>query len=228
MNIRIILSVLCLQVASQASSQSTLPSVHELEFEEVAQSYNTYNDKREPMTYLSGFSVEGDMQMLKKNPIQVMFNPIAKVDRGDCILMRWDPVMRVWNKFSGNQLKNANEGRNLYWAALIDSPGHFALMKEIEKRGATQLMMPNGYSSEEWRYVQANLGVVCEGFTCTKIVSVPLMNLSPVAQVSLRFRKSGEQAVNISDEALGKLVIDFWKDADAVNKTYEMSFASLK
>jgi hypothetical protein len=228
MNIRIILLILCLPMASQTTAQYAMPSVHELEFEEVALDYNTYNDKHEPMAYLSGFSIEGDIQLLKKNPVQVMFNPIAKVDRSECILMRWDPVMRVWNKLTGKQLKNTTEGRNIYWAAAIDSPGHFALMKKIEKTGKTQIVLPVGYSAEEWRYVQPNIGVVCEGFTHTRTLSVPLLSLSPVAHVSMKFRKVGEPACTISEAVLGNLVKDFWKEPDAINQTFEMSFASLK
>jgi hypothetical protein len=228
MNIRIFLLLFCLPPALQTIAQSSIPSVHELEFEVVANSYNTYNSKREPMTFLSGFSLEGDIQSLKKNPVQVLFNPVANVDRSDCILMRWDPVMRVWNKLAGNQLKNVQEGRNMYWAAGIDSPGHYALMRELEKSGRTQLVLPDGFTAEEWRYVQSNLGVVCEGFTHAGTLAVPLESLSPVGHVSIRFRKSGRPVQQVSEVLLGTLVSDFWKDPDAVNPTYEMSFASVK
>ena len=228
MNIRIVISAMMLPLASLSVAQPNSPLVRELDFEEVAQNYNTYNEKREPMSYLAGFSMEGDIQLLKKNPVQVMFNPLAKVDRGDCMLMRWDPVMRVWDKLAGNQLKNTTEGRNLYWAALIDSPGHYALMKELEKTGTTQLVLPSGCSAEEWRCVQQNMGVVCEGFAHTKSLSVPVPTLSPTARISMRYRKMGEPVQHLSDTVLGTLVSDFWKQPDAVNQTFEMSFASLK
>lgn len=228
MNIRIILLMVCLPSALQIAAQSPMPSVHELEFEVVADRYNTYNSKREPMTFLSGFTLEGDIQSLIKNPVEVLFNPVVNVDRSDCILMRWDPVMRVWNKLAGNQLKSVQEGSNTYWAARIDSPGHFAMMKELPKSGRTQLVLPDGCTADEWRYVQRNVGVVCEGFTQAGTLAVPLVSLSPVGQVSIRYRKTGQPVQQVSEVLLGTLVSDFWKEPDAVNPTYEMSFASVK
>ena len=228
MNIRIVLFILCLSSASQMIAQHVMPSVNELTFDVLADRFNTYNDEREPMSYLSAFTVEGESKMLEKNPVEVMFNPIAKLDRGDCLLMRWDPVLRVWLKLAGNQLRATYEGTRAYWAAKIDAPGHYALMKEIDKQGTTLLTIEGGYSAEEWKYVQHNLGVVCEGFSNTRTLTVPLMDLSPLAEISMRMRKNGEPVSRVSDVLLGTLVKDFWKSSDATERAYELSFASVK
>lgn len=228
MNIRILLFILCLLSASQMIAQHVMPSVNELTFDVIADRFNTYNDKREPMSYLSAFTVEGESKMLEKTPIEVMFNPIAKLDRGDCLLMRWDPVLRVWMKFAGNHLHTTYEGALTYWSANIDAPGHYALMKEIDNLGTTVLTIQGGYATEEWRYVQHNLGVVCEGFSNTRILTIPLVDVSPLSEISLSMRKNGEPVNKVSNVLLGTVVKDFWKVSDAVNRTYEISFASLK
>ena len=228
MNIRIIFAILLLHIVLQSHGQTNMPSVREISFEEVATRYNTHNDKREPMTFLSGFSVEGDAKSLTTNPVEVMFNPIAKVQRGDCELMRWDHVTRVWAKFSGNQLKNSTEGSKIFWSAGIDQSGIFALMKEIPLIGLTSLHLPAGLTSEEWRYVQPNLGVVCESYSHCRTLSVPLPALSPMAQITMKLRKGGGTVETISDMPIGVLVGDFWKKPDAVNQTWDISFASVK
>lgn len=228
MNIRIVLFILCLPGASQMIAQHVMPSVNELTFEVLADRFNTYNDKREPMSYLSGFAVEGETKLLEKNPIEVMFNPIAKMDRGDCLLMRWDPVLRVWIKLTGKQLRNAYEDRSIYWSAKVDAPGHYALMKAIDRQGTTVLTIDGGYAAEQWKYVQHNLGVVCEGFSTTRTLTIPLMDVSPLAEISMNMRKSGGAICKVSDVLLGSVVKDFWKVPAAANQTYEMSLASVK
>lgn len=228
MNIRIVLFILCLPGASQMIAQYVMPSVNELTFEVLADRFNTYNDKREPMSYVSAFTVEGETNLLVKNPIEVMFNPIAKMERSDCLLMRWDPVLRVWVKLAGNQLRNAHEGGSVYWSAKVDAPGHYALMKEIDRQGKTMLTIQGGYAAEEWRYVQHNLGVVCEGFSATRMLTIPLMDVSPLAEISMKMRKSGEPVCKVSGVLLGTVVKDFWKVPAVANQTYEMSLASVK
>lgn len=228
MNIRIIFAILMVHVVLQLHSQTNMPSVREISFEEVAIRFNTHNDKREPMTFLSGFSLEGDAKSLTKNPVEVMFNPIAKLQRGECELMRWDPVTRVWAKFSGNQLKNSTEGSKIFWSAGIDQSGIFALMKEIPLHGVTNLHLPDGLTSEEWRYVQPNLGVVCESYKRCQSLSVPLPALSPMAQITMKLRKGGGTVETISDMPIGILVGDFWKKPDSVNQAWDISFAALK
>ena len=228
MNIRIVLMVVYLLSAVHVIAQSVSPSVKDLDFAMVAEQFNTCNDKREPMTFLSGCSIAGDDELLRKNPIEIMFNPIAKVDREDCLLMRWDPVLRAWKKFPGNRLNNTFEGRNAYWSAVVDASGHYALMKEIANHGSTQLLIPGGYAAEEWKYVQPNLGIVCEGFSTTRSIAVPVMNLSPLAQISLKFRKNGEPVSALSGLYVGQVVKDVWKDPDAINGSYELSLTTSK
>ena len=228
MNIRIIFSILLVHIGLQSHSQTNMPCVREISFEEVAARFNTHNDKRAPMTFLSGFSVEGDAKSLTKNPVQVMFNPIANVQRADCELMRWDPVTRVWAKFSGNQLKKSSEGSKMFWSAGIDQSGIFALMKEIPLHGETNLHLPEGLTSEEWRYVQPNLGVVCESYSHCQTLLIPLPALSPMAQITMKLRKVGGTVETISHMPMGVLVGDFWKKPDAVNQTWDISFASVK
>ena len=228
MNKRTLFVILMLQFVLHAYCQNNLPSMREISFQEVAARYNTHNDKREPMTFLSGFFLEGDSKLLTKNPVDVMFNPIANVQRGECELMRWDPVNRVWMSFSGNQLKNTSEGSQVFWTASIDQSGIFALMKEIPSHGVTNLHLPDGFTSEEWRLVQPNLGVVCESYKRCQSLSVPLPALSPMAQITMKLRNGGGAVESISDMPIGVLVGDFWKKPDSVNQAWDISFAALK
>jgi hypothetical protein len=228
MNTKIITSILMFHFTTQAMCQNNIPSVHGILFNEIASSYNTFNDKHDPMTYLYGFSIDGDTHSLLKNPVEVMFNPIAQVQREDCVLMRWDPVTRVWRKFSGNQLRSSREAGKSYWVSTINHSGVFALMKEIPACGSTEVHLPPGIYSQEWRYVQSNLSVVCEGYAQCQTLVIPLPSLSPVAKISVKYRNGGGSVDTITSLPLGALISDLWKKPEAFCEVWNLSLATVK
>lgn len=208
------------------SAQVSIPQLNELSFQQVAESYNTYNKDREIMVFVSGFTLEGDAKLLASNQVEVLFNPVAGTDRQDCKLLRWDPVLRVWTKFEGNQLQTIKEATAPYWSAFVNGPGMYALMKEVELKGQTRLTVPDGYRADGWRYAHANSGIVCEGFTPTSEITIPLPSISPLAVVSMQLRKTGEPLMNLTDMKVGKVVKGLWKDAACTDATFEMVLAS--
>jgi hypothetical protein len=54
------------------------------------------------------------------------------------------------------------------------------------------------------------------------------MDVSPLSEISLSMRKNGEPVNKVSNVLLGTVVKDFWKAPDATNRTFEISFVSLK
>ena len=220
------LFVLLLAVASTAvEAQISVPQLKAINFEQVADSYNTYNDSREAMTFVSGFSLEGDAKLIEKNPVEVLFNPVSGTERQDCKLLRWDPVLRVWVKFQGNQLRTIKEQTTPYWSASVAAPGVYALMKENDLKGATRLVVPDGYRAESWKYVQSSAGIVCEGHKPGHELLIPLPSISPLATVSMQLRKRGEPVTNVASVPVGKLVKGLWKDAAMTEATFDMSLA---
>jgi hypothetical protein len=55
-----------------------------------------------------------------------------------------------------------------------------------------------------------------------------VLNLSPLAQISLKFRKNGEPVSALSGLYVGQVVKDVWKDPDAINGSYELSLTTSK
>jgi hypothetical protein len=222
------LLALLLAVASTAAiAQSSAPQLKALNFQQVAENYNTYNDHREALTFVSGFTLDGDANLIEKNPVEVLFNPVSGTDRQDCKLLRWDPVSRAWVKFPGNQLRSVKEQTTAFWSAGVNAPGVYALMKENNWKGTTRLVVPNGYRAESWKYVQSSAGIVCEGYTPGQELVIPLPGISPLATVSMQLRKSGVPLMNVSGVPVGKLVEDLWKDAAVTDATFELTLASL-
>lgn len=226
MNNRIFCLIVGVLFTLGSSAQLSIPKVNELSFAAVAADYNTYNDKHVPMSFLSGFSLEGDEETLMKNPIEIMFNPFHGVDRDDCKLLRWDPVVRVWTKFSGNTLRQTHEGSGLYWSGSVNSPGIYALMRDLDMSGKTTLQLPDGYKVERWRYVQSNAGVVCESQLKGTALEIPLPAISPLAELSMRCRVNGKQLEEFGYAPAGTLVKRLWKDPAAVNAAYNMEITS--
>jgi hypothetical protein len=221
------LFVLLLTVASTAAeAQISVPQLNAINFQQVADSYNTYNDSREAMTFVSGFSLEGDAKLIGMNPVEVLFNPVSGAERQDCKLLRWDPVLRVWVKFQGNQLRTIKEQTTPYWSASVAAPGMYALMKENDLKGATRLIVTDGYRAESWKYVQSSAGMVCEGHKPGYELLIPLPSISPLATVSMQLRKMGEPVMNVAAVPVGKLVKGLWKDAAITDATFDMSLAS--
>ena len=220
------LFVLLLAVASTAvEAQISVPQLKAISFQQVADSYNTYNDSREAMTFVSGFLLEGDAKLLEKNPVEVLFNPVSGTERQDCKLLRWDPVLRVWVKFQGNQLRTIKEQTTPYWSASVAAPGIYALMKENDLKGVTRLIVPDGYRAENWKYVQSSAGIVCEGHKPGHELLIPLPSVSPLATVTMQLRKKGEPVMNVAAVPVGKLVKGLWKDAAITEATFDMSLA---
>lgn len=226
MNMKILLILLLAGASTVVEAQIAVPQMKALNFQDVADNYNTYNDKREVMTFVSGFSLDGDAKLIEKNPVEVLFNPVSGTDRQDCKLLRWDPVLRVWVKFQGNQLRSVKEQTTPFWSGSVNSPGLYALMKENDLKGTTRLVVPDGYRAESWRYAQPSAGIVCEGHTPGREVAIPLPTLSPLATVSMQLRKSGEPVMHVAAVPVGKLVKSLWKDATITDATFDMTLAS--
>ncbi len=226
MNIRIACILLCLLSKSFVQAQLNIPLIRELAFADVAADLNTYSDKHAPLSFLSGFTLNGDEALLAKNPIEVMFNPVYGVHRDECRLLRWDPVIRVWTAFSGNALRQTRDGSALYWTANVATPGTYALMKDLAVAGKTRLDLPAGHKVEHWKYVQSNIGVVCEGHVKASSLSIPLPSVSPVAELSMRCRVDGNQIAEYALAPVGTLVKQLWRDASLQDATYKVEFAS--
>lgn len=210
---------------STAHTQTIAPQLKQLDFTGVAAHYNTYDDHRRPMAFLAGFELICDARLSDNNAIEVLFNPISGVNLRECALLRWDPLLRVWDTFSGNQVRVVRDGNGVYWSATMHEAGVFALMKELKLSGSTLLNAPSGYRAENWRYVQPNAGVVCEGFTRGQVIEVPMPSLSPMASISVQMRKNGEPAIQITDVRLGTLAKGMWKEVAAVNVTFDLMLA---
>lgn len=226
MKMKILFVLLLAFAPTVVEAQISVPQLKAISFQQVADSYNTYNDSREAMTFVSGFSLEGDAKLIEKNPVEVLFNPVSGTERQECKLLRWDPVLRVWVKFQGNQLRTIKEQTTPYWSASVAAPGIYALMKENDLRGATRLVVPDGYRAESWKYVQSSAGIVCEGHKPGHELLIPLPSISPLATVSMQLRKRGEPLTNVSSVPVGKLVKGLWKDAAITEATFDMSLAS--
>ena len=226
MNKKMLLALLLAVATTEVVAQISVPQLKELNFQQMADNYNTYNKDREVMSFVAGFTLAGDAKLLGKNPVEVLFNPVSGTDRQDCKLLRWDPVLRVWVKFEGNQLITTKEATTSYWSANVNSPGIYALMKEVDLKGQTMLVVPDGYRAENWRYVQANAGIVCEGFKPSGEIAIPLPSISPLAVVSLQLRKTGEPLMKLSGLMAGNIVKGLWKDATISNSTFDMTLAS--
>lgn len=228
MSIRIAFLLLCILSVSGIIAQMQFPSITELDFASVASDYNTFNEKHVPLSFLSGFELTGDESMLAQNPMEVMFNPIFGVNRDDCEILRWDPVVRVWIKFPGNALRQTRDGSGVYWSASVSAPGVYALLKGLEVSGSTKLLLPSGYQVEQWRYVQSSSGVVCEGFMKGTTLSIPLPVISPLGEISMRCRVDGKRVEEFDYTPAGILVKRIWKDAAASNASYTVELASNK
>jgi hypothetical protein len=226
MNLKMLLLLMFAVATSGMSAQVSMPQLNEVSFQQVAESYNTYNKDRELMVFVSGFTLEGDAKLLEKNRIEVLFNPVAGTDRKDCKLLRWDPVLRVWVKFEGNQLQTVKEATAPFWSAFVNGPGVYALMKEVDIKGQTLLMVPDGYRVDNWKYAHANAGIVCEGFTPAQQITIPLPSISPLAVVSMQLRKTGEPLMNLTGMTVGKVVKGLWKDATCTDATFDLVLAS--
>lgn len=226
MKIKIILILLLAGASTAYTAQIVVPQLKALNFSAVAENYNTYNDKHVAMTFVAGFSLEGDAKLISNNPVEVLFNPVSGTDRKDCDVMRWDPVMRVWEKFQGNQLRMVKEQELPYWSASVNTPGIYALMKENDLKGTTRLIIPDGYRAESWKYVQVSAGLVCEGFTPGSELSIPLPSISPLAVVSMKLRKPGEPIMELSGITVGTVVKGLWKEAAITGAAFEMTLAS--
>jgi hypothetical protein len=210
--------------ARDLNAQSNMPvRIRHLTFQEIALDKNTMNDDHLPMQFLSSIECTFTEDEDETLPVEVYFNANNDLEKKQCCIMKWDASIRRWKKFQGSNINIEREGSDRYFRCTIHESGSYALFKKFDSNGRTTVTLPTNFNATDWKYAQANVGVVCEGHLMCQSIQIPYPELSPAADFQVTILDADSKSHEIKDLKMGEVLPQMWEKNDKEGNLLHLS-----
>lgn len=186
-------------ITSVAQSKSNPFSITPLLFSEIAEAMNTHDKKGMPMEFINGISFSLGGQLEAPYPIMVSVVLNDNVNIKALELLRWDGSLRKWMPFSGNtftrEIHTAGELINFS----VIKEGKYGLFYGNKSNTTVQIQLPKKHECVEYRYVQHNTALVYESKGKGQLVTIPIAQPSPRAELVMKCKDEQRKAYTLNN-----------------------------